>query len=212
MLCARLSRPTRLGASALVGHMSADGTQTTVQAALDGMDTTVAALDVRVDNAETSITGLTAAIGARTQCIVSLASQVSNATGNGEEYLVKWDTEDYDPAGMYSAATGKFTALTAGPHWLHYSLTFAPINGRTWDDSISVKHYDSSNALLATYTRKTGLNYAWHQATDTATVESTRRVSMAAGDYLTVSAVVSGGTEVTKLDLATASYADFGRG
>lgn len=134
--------------------------------------------------------------GARkTGCTIYLNSVLANVTGDGTGYVVLFDAVNSDPAALYTAATGRFTAPVDGLYHFDVGLLLSGLGVANTVQQINVIHRNS----VASVVSQRHVSYGNPYATAVSGLNmfgGSALFSMSAGDYLTVSLTVSGGTKI----------------
>ena len=123
---------------------------------------------------------------------VYLVNAIINATGDGTNYTVLFDTVIYDPSSSYNTGNGRFTAPVTGNYLVTYTLNFSGITAAHTFGQMQVQDNTNTINYLGAFnnpfiTASGGGSVSW-----TASVV----VPMTAANYLIITTSIDNGAKV----------------
>jgi hypothetical protein len=120
------------------------------------------------------------------------ASTTGGKTGDGTEYTVIFDTEEFDVGNNFNNSTGVFTAPVTGKYFLGMAVRLQNLNADTYEEVYARIYYGSKSIIGSTMD---GRNTYSTTLTNSLSLVLFGFVSMAAGDTAYVAVEAGGGAK-----------------
>jgi hypothetical protein len=116
-----------------------------------------------------------------------------NVTGNGTQYTVLYNTEQYDRNSSFDPATGIFTAKCAGLYVFNYAVTLDGLAAGNTTGILNLLHRNASASTVNSIDSHGGSVGTIRDAGDNLTLMGVAQLELLEGDTVRVRVTVSGG-------------------